>query len=251
MPASEDDVEAERDAEPGAGAKKDPTNAADVPAKGASDDVAALFPGSMLLKPARVPAPGLVVLHGSEGGKDAAYRTFAQSMAKEGFVVIALCWSGCAPAPAASPLDEVAKAGAFLKGSSDTTGKVGVFGWDTGAEAALVLAGNMSANPFDAVATFNATDVVRSKWTLDGEPIAPGEAIAVERYRGSLLVMHGDTDERWPLAGAASILEKRSTMTDTTAIVVFTGAGHTLTSAEDKARLREDATGWFEAHLAP
>src|SRR6185295_15664230 len=102
----------------------------------------AQFPGAQLFKPTLLPAPGLVVLHGEEGGNDPAYRAFAKDMSERGFVVIAMCWAGCEGRPASTAqvsAESIADVGKFLKASPDTTGSVAVFGWGRGAEAALVV----------------------------------------------------------------------------------------------------------------
>ncbi|MFO0740671.1 MAG: hypothetical protein U0270_32540 [Labilithrix sp.] len=215
----------------------------------------AAFPGSQLFEPAQTPAPAVVVLHGSEGGEDAGYRLFAEELSQAGFVVLALCWSGCSGLPAPNgplPLEVVAGAGTFLRQSPSTNGKVGVFGFERGGEAALVLTSMSESASFDALATFATTDVVRSDWLLGGQRIALGTTIPVTAFRGAMLITHGVEDPIWPVMRALDLVEMREDASAnlSTESHFFAEGGHTLTTTEDKTALREGAATFFRDQLS-
>lgn len=232
-----------------------PMNHTTPPASPRAPAEVAAFPGSQLFEPPHTPAPAVVVLHGSEGGEDAGYRLFAEELAKDGFVVLALCWSGCSGLPAMNgplPLEVVAGAGAFLRQSSSTNGKVGVFGFERGGEAALVLTSMSESASFDALATFATTDVVRSDWLLGGQRIALGTTIPVTAFRGAMLITHGVEDPVWPVTRVLDLVEMREDASAnlSTESHFFAEGGHTLTTTEDKTALRQGAAAFFRAQLS-
>lgn len=204
----------------------------------------AQFPGAQLFKPTQTPAPGLVVLHGEEGGDDPTYRAFARDMAARGFVVIAMCWSGCTGRPATNeqvPVESIADVGRFLKASPDTNGTVSVFGWGRGAEAALVITAKANLDPFSAAAIYGGTDVVVAPWTWKSMLIANGVRIPVETYRGPMLVMHGYDDAVWSYQRAANIIEARDESNGTlvTQSEFFPHEGHAMSVPADQTQLRD------------
>jgi dipeptidyl aminopeptidase/acylaminoacyl peptidase len=122
------------------------------------------FPGSKIFKPAQTPAPGIVMLHGSEGGSAPYIQGFAQQIANAGFVVFTLCWFGC---PGKSdkilriPLESVIAAGEWMKASPDVSnGEVGLFGWSRGAELSLLTTSLVGTAPFQAVAVHAPSDTI-------------------------------------------------------------------------------------------
>lgn len=127
------------------------------------------FPGSKIFKPATLPAPAIVMLHGSEGGSEPFIHTFAAEVARDGgFVVVSLCWFGCAKKPARIeriPLESVIDAGTWLSKSADVkggtgSGGVGLFGWSRGGELSLLVTSLIGTKPFRAVAVHAPSDTV-------------------------------------------------------------------------------------------
>jgi dienelactone hydrolase len=122
------------------------------------------FPGSKIYKPATLPSPGIVMLHGSEGGSAPYIQSFAAQIASAGFVVVTLCWFGCPGKPDKLldiPLESVVDMGQWLKTSGGVQGgKVGLFGWSRGAELSLLLTSLVGTAPFEAVAVHAPSDTV-------------------------------------------------------------------------------------------
>lgn len=122
------------------------------------------FPGSKIYKPATLPAPAIVMLHGSEGGSAPYIQGFASQIAQQGFVVVTLCWFGCPGRPDKIldiPLESVVDIGQWLERSPDVAGgKVGLFGWSRGAELSLLVTSLVGTTPFGAVAVHAPSDTV-------------------------------------------------------------------------------------------
>jgi len=122
------------------------------------------FPGSKVFMPPRTPAPGIIMLHGSEGGSAPFIQDFAKQVARSGFVVVTMCWFGCPHKPARIeriPLESVTDIGAWLARSSRVAGgRVGLFGWSRGAEMSLLLTSLVGTHPFKAVAVHAPSDTV-------------------------------------------------------------------------------------------
>lgn len=107
------------------------------------------FKGSTLFVPNDgKPHPGIVILHGSEGGSLPFYRLEAQLMAAHGYSVLAFCWYNCAQNPITDPmqsienidLNKTLEALAWLKASAHVSGKkTALYGFSRGAEQTLIL----------------------------------------------------------------------------------------------------------------
>jgi carboxymethylenebutenolidase len=85
---------------------------------------------AVLAAPATAPGPAVVLVHGS-GGLTDQYKDWAVQLANEGFVALALDDVG--------GTEEIAAWIEWLKGDPRSNGKVGVVGWDYGAEWALFV----------------------------------------------------------------------------------------------------------------
>ena len=131
------------------------------------------FPNSVLYRPNDGNAhPGIVVLHGSEGGSLPYYNLEAQFLAAHGYSVLAFCWYNCNKDTiigAFSPLENVElrntiKALAWLKNSPAVGGKkVALVGFSRGAEQSVILGSIADAVKLvDAVAVHTPADVIVS-----------------------------------------------------------------------------------------
>ncbi len=131
------------------------------------------FPYSFIFKPNdNKPHPGIVILHGSEGGVMRAIIPHAMVLAASGFSVMTLCWHDCKRSPytdAQIPIENVdlektVAAMKWLK-ESDYVGKnqkLGLYGFSRGAEHALII-GSLQEQidvPIDAIAVHAPADVI-------------------------------------------------------------------------------------------
>ncbi len=108
------------------------------------------YSGSVLFKPNDNKSyPGILLLHGSEGGSIPYVHLTAWALANDGFSVLAFCWYNCAKNPITEAIDtleniELEKTFAafnWLKSSPYVANKkTGIYGFSRGAEQALLLA---------------------------------------------------------------------------------------------------------------
>ncbi len=120
--------------------------------------------------------PGVVVLHGSEGGSDEGYHVQAAELAASGFAALALCYFDCNRyltelRATLGDVDakQVNDAIAWLRASDYVKGKrVALYGFSRGAELASSVAATAEPGPGmpDALALHAATDVYtgQSNW---------------------------------------------------------------------------------------
>ena len=138
-------------------------------------EVAGPYPSSVLFVPNDdKPHPGIVVLHGSEGGYLPYSSLKAQFLASHGYSVLAFCWYNCGKAkpPFIAPFDtlenvELSKtvdAIKWFKGSSYIKGsKLSIAGISRGAEQAVILASLPEvAAMVDAIAVHTPSEIVVS-----------------------------------------------------------------------------------------
>ncbi|MFO0740670.1 MAG: hypothetical protein U0270_32535 [Labilithrix sp.] len=237
------------------------------------------LPGSKIFKPAKLPAPAIVMLHGSEGGSEGSIEGFAQEMSAEGFVVLTLCWFDCKGLSSTIeriPLETVVNAGRWLKGTKDVNGKVGLFGWSRGAEMSLLVGSKTNTDPYSVIAVHAPSDTVVAAfdpksdtgdilengkpapaWTwkgkdLFGEPDTtfetPGPLIDVNAFKGPLYVSQGTADEVWPVTRGRHVVSMRKSDLVTKSRF-FQGAKHVLTKQADIVAQRNDITTLFHAQL--
>jgi dienelactone hydrolase len=186
------------------------------------------FPGSKIFMPPQTPAPGIVMLHGSEEGEAPFIPQLAQEIAKQGFVVVAFCWDGCPGMPNPLlhvPLEQTVLVGQWLKAQPSVGGKkVGLFGWSRGAEQSVLLTSLLaSVDPYSAVYAHAPSDTIvascSAAWTWHGQPLmgeptcdsnTPGARIEVEKYPGPLFISAGELDSVWPSTRSHNIVDSRN-----------------------------------------
>ncbi len=245
------------------------------------------FPGSFVFHgKGSGPHPGIVMLHGSEGGTEGL--TYAagdgEVFAKAGFTVMFVCWFGCPGRPERVlrvPLETVTSAVAWLKQSAHVGGKkVGLFGISRGAEMSVLIASLVrTTDSISAVGVHAASDTVVSSydpqtedgvyersstgqyvyapaWTWAGLD-RPGEttgyettgpAIAVEDYSGPLYLSHGEADEVWPVARSKNLEARRRNGTAPTSAHYWPGEKHVLSESAFTTMFGE-LQAFFTQHL--
>ncbi|WP_049922988.1 acyl-CoA thioesterase/bile acid-CoA:amino acid N-acyltransferase family protein [Halopiger djelfimassiliensis] len=137
--------------------------------------------GEVFEPPGSVPAPGVVVLHGSEGEPRTG---MARLLASHGFIAVALQYFGAAGLPSELvevPVELVDEAATWLLQRDRVDGsRIGLIGASKGGELAL-LAGSRFES-IGAVVGISASGVAwagvsmtepsaDSSWTVDGEPV--------------------------------------------------------------------------------
>lgn len=110
------------------------------------------FKGVLFVPNDGKPHPGILLLHGSEGGLNSITKLEAQALAAQGYAAFAFCYAGCwtgAEADVYRPnhetidvdLERTRDALTWLAKSEFVGGrKVGIYGVSRGAEQALLLA---------------------------------------------------------------------------------------------------------------
>lgn len=175
--------------------------------------------------------PGVLILHGSEGGMSGWSHRTAAMLAADGFLCYPHSYSEGGNAWNAGHIEDVeigrtAEALSALRNFGPCSGKVAVYGVSRGAEHALLLAALMSEtgmqDPPDAVACLAAPDVVcgafdaRSfrdsgdpgwqawdpsrrawKWNESSDKLLPTTPINVENYSAPLFLSAGLKDRTW------------------------------------------------------
>lgn len=219
--------------------------------------------------------PAVAILHGGEGPMAGWSHRFAAILAGHGFLALPLAY-GTGDFFAAGPIREVdlaavPEAGAALA-AHPRAGRVGLFGWSKGGEAALLVAALGGPGPFAAVAAHAAPDRVTGafdpealrsgrRWLRDApdDPrawlwagrdaeLAPGTPIPVERAAMPLLLSVGTADEIWPAAqtlGMAARLEAAGRPAD---LFVVEGQGHAYDFTTEP-RLWARLVAFFGRHL--
>ena len=129
--------------------------------------------------------PAIIALGGSEGGINGADR-MGRRLAKEGYVVLAVCYFACEGQPAALievPLETFDKSLDWLKARPEVdASRIGMIGISKGAEAALleasrrvdiraVVAGVPSSVVWQGIDQSDWSKV-KSSWSLGGQPVA-------------------------------------------------------------------------------
>ncbi len=234
------------------------------------------FPGTRLFYPGDgQPHPGIILLHGSDGGASGWNEHEAIEWVKKGFVVMAYAYFGAAGTPtglANINLDTAMKAIQYLKTCTHVSGKkVGIYGVSRGAEMAVALAslfpqsGLISAvvahSPQDraqgsiTVREDGMLDTVRDPsgrplpgWAMGGKSIPTETPYPLERYQGPLFITHGTADEVWSVDGTRQLDKRLKAAGKNADIRYLAGEGHVL-SVNTAAKIDAARLAFFKANL--
>ncbi len=124
---------------------------------------------AVLAVPATVPAPSVLLIHGS-GGLSDLYKSWAMEFAKEGFVGLAVDLYGGQPRTDDAMGETLVAWIEWLKGDGRTNGKVGIVGWSFGAKWALKasLAAPVEATVMYVSVTWPRDELTRLKGPVLG-----------------------------------------------------------------------------------
>jgi dienelactone hydrolase len=211
------------------------------------------------------PAPGILLLGGSEGALGVPTTLIAKGLQAQGFAVLHLSYfraPGQSPQLALVPLETFDRALAWVGRQPGVNGKVlAVVGGSKGAEAALLIG---SRHPeLKAVVAGMPSSVVwpgidwqgqetRSSWSLAGKPLPdlaygtftpprvasvyesgltvlpfhPEAAIPIEKTSAPVLLVCGEADSLWPSCPMARQLKARDP--DRLEVLAYPDAGHAV-----------------------
>ena len=180
------------------------------------------------------PAPGVLVLGGSEGGLASYVMREAALLASHGFAALALAYFYFGSLPdrlARIPLEYFGSAIGWLRDQPAVHGdRLGVMGTSRGGELALLLGAHYPE--LEAVVSYSGSglvfpspDIQEPAWTFRGEPLSwipnpfdilqakPEQLekaeIPVERTNGPVLLISGDADQVWPSAQLSQVAMDR------------------------------------------
>jgi dienelactone hydrolase len=173
-------------------------------------------------------SPGILILHGSEGGHSGWSSFDALALAMHGFAAYPLNYSKGGNLWHAGEIHDVdlektVEALQWLRQHSCVNGKVGVYGVSRGAEHALLLTSLLARDELtklpDAVAVHSPSDTICGafisgqfhpkeeeswdpskrawRWRGSSEEFLPTMPIEIERYSGPVLLSHGEADKTW------------------------------------------------------
>lgn len=138
------------------------------------------FPGSLLVVPNDdQPHPGIILLHGSEGGGIPTWKIIATRLAAHGYAVMAYCYYGSTdqlvgPREILADIEvmDVVKALTWLKESHYVQGqKIALEGASRGAELGLLTASLLAQESdlvqLDALSLHSLSDVIWESWSWD------------------------------------------------------------------------------------
>jgi dienelactone hydrolase len=231
------------------------------------------FPGSALyVQQGGRPGPGLVLLHGSEGGDAGFSDLMAMDLASRGFSVLAFSYYHSPGTPyvlANIPIERTEEAARWLKDSSWVHGnKVGLYGVSRGAEQAVLLASLLSDSsvisavgvhaPYHAVVesfdpeTYDSVPGPYGRplpaWTYRGTVPPPGAAIELEKFAGPVFLSHGTRDEVWGVEETRELERRLVAAGKAPEVHYWPGEGHILDSA--RPAFMNALSGFFSRELS-
>ena len=224
--------------------------------------------------------PGLVLLHGSEGGLAGWNAWYALAFAHRGFVTLAFAYSKGGNAWHAGDIHEVdldrtEAALQELRAHESVSGKVGLYGASRGGEHALLLVSLMARDGVvglpDAVAVHSPCDTIVGafiagsfnpkeretwdpskrawRWRGSSDGLLPTTAIEIERYDGPLFVSHGEADSVWTVACTRRLEARLKAAGRTPEVFIYPGADHGF-KPETRNLQFTRLEAFFRRHLA-
>jgi dipeptidyl aminopeptidase/acylaminoacyl peptidase len=225
------------------------------------------------------PRPGILLLHGSDGGWSGWSSWLALALATYGFVTFALPYSKGGNAWHAGDihevdLDKTEEALRWLRAHEAVSGKVGLYGGSRGGEHALLLASLMARDgslPLpDAVAAHSPCDTVVGafiagswnpkereswdpskrawRWRGSSDALLPTMPIEIERYPGPLFLSHGEADTVWTVECTSRLVARLEAAGRRPEVHVYPGEAHWFRAETFNLQLARLAD-FFRRHL--
>lgn len=211
--------------------------------------------GSLFVPVGLASPPGILVLHGSEGGTSGWSHLKALWLAQCGFATYPLSYSKGGTAWKSGcivdvDLDETERAFNYLHDVICHGSPVGLYGISRGAEHALLLASLMAMDATtkwmpEAVAVHASSDVVGGaflnsqgdanrkrmkpwRWRGSYAGVLPGAPIQIERYEGALFLSHGTEDQTWSVERTKRLESRLASFGRKVETHYYEGQGHSL-----------------------
>ncbi|MGB5216115.1 MAG: acyl-CoA thioester hydrolase/BAAT C-terminal domain-containing protein [Anderseniella sp.] len=225
------------------------------------------------------PCPGIVVLHGSDGGRAGWSQWQALLFATQGFCALAPNYSKGGNGWHSGDilnvdLDDTEEALIWLRNHEATTGKVGLFGSSRGGEHALLATGLMvefeSMGVPDAVAVHSPSDTIVGafiarnfdpdnrgiwdpalrawRWRGSSENLLPTSPIPIECYSGPVMLTHGEADTVWTVECTRRLEERLIANGRKPEVYYYAGQDHQF-SPEAHNLQHNRLTAFFQRHL--
>jgi dipeptidyl aminopeptidase/acylaminoacyl peptidase len=224
-------------------------------------------------------SPGILLLHGSEGGHSGWSSFDALALAMQGFATYPLNYSKGGNLWHAGDihdvdLEQTVEALEWLRRHPCVNGKAGVYGVSRGAEQALLvtslLARDDPAKLPDAVAVHSPSDTICGafisgqfhpneeetwdpskrawRWRGSTEAFLPTMPIEIERYSGPVLLSHGEADKTWTVECTRRLETRLRAAGRNPEVHYYADEGHTLKPETQKIAL-DRLLSFFQRHL--
>jgi dienelactone hydrolase len=229
----------------------------------------------------RAASPGILVLHGSEGGAAGWSHWQALAFAMRGFTAYALPYSRGGNGWHAGDihnvdLDRTAETLSWPRQHEAVGGrKVGLFGVSRGAEHALLVASLMARDGVaglpDAVAAHAPSDTIAGafiaasyhpkereasdpskrawRWRGSSDGLKPTTPIEIERYAGPLYLSHGEADPVWTVECTRRLAARLRAAGREPEVHLYPGEMHNF-RAETRNVQQARLVAFFARHLA-
>lgn len=224
-------------------------------------------------------SPGILLLHGSEGGFSGWSSWLAFALAMKGFVTFPYPYSKRGNWWHAGDihdvdLDETAAAMGWLREHPTASGKVGLYGVSRGAEHAILLTSLMAREAMaglpDAVAAHSPSDTVVGafiagtyhpkeretwdpskrawRWRGSSEGLTPTTPIELERYCGPIFLDHGEDDQVWSVDCTRRLELRLKSSGRDPEVYYYPGEGHDF-KCESRNTAHARLVAFFSKHL--
>jgi dipeptidyl aminopeptidase/acylaminoacyl peptidase len=223
--------------------------------------------------------PGILVLHGSEGGQSGWNSFDALALAMHGFGAYPLNYSKGGNLWHAGDIHDVdlektAEALEWLRHHPGVNGKVALYGASRGAEHALLLTSLLArddpAKLPEAVAVHSPSDTICGafisgefhpdeeeawdpsrrawRWRGSSEELLPTMPIEIERYTGPLFLSHGEADKTYTVECTRRLATRLRGAGRNPEVHYYAGEGHNFKPGAQSIAL-ERLVSFFRRHL--
>lgn len=203
--------------------------------------------------------PAVLLLHGAEGPMAGWSHRFGAILAAHGFLALAADYGtgdlfGAGPIRNV-PLPPLLEAGRALAAHPRASGRVGLFGWSKGGEAALIIGALMGDDgPFACIAAHAPTGLVTGAfdpdafrtdlaggaprlptdpdgpraWAWPGQDhlLVPGAPIPIEDCAVPLFLSHGTADPIVPVSNTQALAERLTAAGRAAEVMIAEGQAH-------------------------